>query len=124
MTYFEIYGYDDNWDMGGDHRSPKLCIVKANSKEQAEEYAMTLTGFYSNWHGKGYVKEVNVIDLTENETLNNAIDATFRGAVLRLAEKLKQCSYCDNCFKDGKWHRYVFVEDIDETAKKFLESET
>lgn len=62
--YFEIYGYDDNWDMGGSHRSPKLCIVKANSKTQAEEYAMTLNGFYSSWHGKGYVKEVNVIDLT------------------------------------------------------------
>lgn len=55
---------------------------------------------------------------------NWSSDATFRGAVLRLAEKLKQCSYCDNCFKDGKWHRYVFVEDIDDTAQKFLESET
>lgn len=52
--YFEIYGYDDK----------RLCIVKANSKAQAEEYAMTLDGFYS-WHGKGYVKEVNVVDLTE-----------------------------------------------------------
>ena len=122
--YFEIYGYDDNWDLGGSHRSPRLCIVKANSKAQAEEYAMTLNGYYSSWHGKGYVKEVNVIDLAENEALNNAVDATFRGAVLRLAEKLKQRSYCDNCFKDGKWHRYVFIEDIDETAQKFLESET
>lgn len=69
-----------------------------------------------------------MIDGKENEVLtdavNNAIDATFRGAVLRLAEKLKQRSYCDNCFKDGKWHRYVFVEDIDDTAQKFLESET
>ena len=64
------------------------------------------------------------IDGEENERLTDAIDATFRVAVLRLAEKLKQCSYCDNFFKDGKWHRYVFVEDIDETAKKFLESET
>lgn len=59
-----------------------------------------------------------------NNILDDAIDATFRGAVLRLAEKLKQCSYCDNCFKDGKWHRYVFIEDIDATAKRFLESET
>ena len=59
-----------------------------------------------------------------NNILDGAIDATFCGAVLRLAEKLKQRSYCDNFFKDGKWHRYVFVEDIDETAKKFLESET
>ena len=65
-----------------------------------------------------------MIDGKENEVLTDAVDATFRGAVLRLAEKLKQCNYCDNCFKDGKWHRYVFVEDIDETVKKFLESET
>ena len=122
--YFEIYGHDDNWDMGGSHRSPRLCIIKANSKAQAEEYAMTLNGFYSSWHHKGYVREVDVVDLTENEALNNAVDATFRGAVLRLAEKIKQRSYCDNCFKDGKWHRYVFIEDIDDTAQKFLESET
>ena len=65
-----------------------------------------------------------MIDGKENEILTAAVDATFRGAVLRLAEKLKQCSYCDNCFKDGKWHRYVFIEDIDATVKKFLESET
>ena len=124
MMYFEIYGHDDNWDLGGSHRSPRLCIVKAKSKAQAEAYAMTLNDFYSSWHGKGYVKEVDVVDLTENETLNNAIDVSFREAVLRFAEKLKQCSYCDNCFKDGKWHRYVFIEDIDETAQKFLTCET
>lgn len=63
-------------------------------------------------------------DSERNKILTTAVDATFRGAVLRFAEKLKQCSYCDNCFKDGKWHRYVFVEDIDEIAKEFLESET
>lgn len=63
-------------------------------------------------------------DDERNEIWTVAIDATFRGTVLRLAEKLKQRSYCDNCFKDGKWHRYVFVEDIDDTAQKFLESET
>ena len=68
----------------------------------------------------GYRKD----DGERNEILTAAVDATFCGTVLRLAEKLKQRSYCDNCFKDGKWHRYVFVEDIDETAQKFLESET
>ena len=70
-------------------------------------------------YNAGYRK----IDVTNN-VLDDAIDATFRGAVLRLAEKLKQRSYCDNCFKDGKWHRYVFVEDIDDTAQKFLTCET
>ena len=120
--YFEIYGHDDNWDLGGSHRSPRLCIVKAKSKAQAEAYAMTLNDFYSSWHGKGYVKEVDVVDLTENETLNNAIDATFRGAVLRLAEKLKE-----------RIRDVVFISKdeiinwdilIDETAQKFLTCET
>lgn len=40
--YFEIYGYDSNWDMGGSHHNPKLCTVKANSRAQAEEYAKIL----------------------------------------------------------------------------------
>lgn len=122
--YFAIYGYDSNFDFGGSHEQPLLCIVKARSRAQAKEYAKTLDGFWDSWHGRGYITKVKIVDLTENETLNNAVDATFRGAVLRLAEKLKQYSYCDNCFKDGKWHRYVFVEDIDDTAQKFLESET
>ena len=65
----------------------------------------------------------DAIDVSNN-VLDDAIDATFRGAVLRLAEKLKQRTYCDNCFRDGKWHRYVFIEDIDDTAQKFLTCET
>lgn len=80
----------------------------------------TSTDYAEALYDAGY----RMIDGEENEVLTDAVDATFRGAVLRLAEKLKQRSYCDNCFKDGKWHRYVFVEDIDDTAQKFLESET
>lgn len=35
------------------------------------------------------------------------------------AEKLKKYSYTDNCFTDGKWHRYVLVSDIDELLKEY-----
>lgn len=80
----------------------------------------TSTDYAEALYDAGYRK----IDDEENEVLTDAVDATFRGAVLRLAEKIKQRSYCDNFFKDGKWHRYVFIEDIDDTAKRFLESET
>lgn len=34
-------------------------------------------------------------------------------AIKEFARKVKNCSYCDNVFMDGKWHRYVFVDDID-----------
>lgn len=80
----------------------------------------TSTDYAEALYDAGY----RMLDGEENEVLTDAVDATFRGAVLRLAEKLKQRSYCDNCFRDGKWHRYVFVEDIDDTAQKFLKCET
>lgn len=63
-----------------------------------------------------------MIDGKENEVLTNAVDATFRGAVLRLAEKLKE-----------RIRNVVFISKdeiinwdilIDETAQKFLKSET
>lgn len=46
-------------------------------------------------------------------------DMWERSAVREFAEKLKKCSYTDNCFTDGKWHRYVLVSDIDELIKEY-----
>lgn len=61
----------------------------------------------------------------ENEKLLDSIESVQAGrcrlrcplteqAVKEFAERLKKYSYTDNCFKDGKWHRYVLVSDIDE----------
>lgn len=61
----------------------------------------------------------------ENEKLLDSIESVQAGrcrlrcplteqAVKEFAEKLKKYSYTDNCFADGKWHRYVLVSDIDE----------
>lgn len=96
-------------------------IANLMAETMLKNFGLRFKDFAEALYNAGYRKEnsVHVVEL-----LSDAIDATFRGAVLRLAEKLKQRSYCDNCFKDGKWHRYVFIEDIDETAQKFLESET
>lgn len=63
--YFAIYGYDSNFDFGGSHARPLLCTVKAKSRAQAEEYAKTLKGFWDSWHGRGYITEVKIVDLTE-----------------------------------------------------------
>ena len=46
-------------------------------------------------------------------------DMWERSAVMEFAEKLKKYSYTDNCFTDGKWHRYVLVSDIDELIKEY-----
>lgn len=61
----------------------------------------------------------------ENKKLLDSIESVQAGrcrlrcplteqAVKEFAERLKKYSYTDNCFKDGKWHRYVLVSDIDE----------
>ena len=46
-------------------------------------------------------------------------DMWERSAVREFAEKLKKYSYTDNCFTDGKWHRYVLVSNIDELLKEY-----
>ena len=63
-----------------------------------------------------------MIDGKENEILTAAVDATFRGAVLRLAEKLKE-RIRDVVFisKDEIINWNIL---IDETAQKFLTCET
>ena len=63
-----------------------------------------------------------MIDGKENEILTAAVDATFRGAVLRFAEKLKE-RIRDVAFisKDEIINWDIL---IDETAQKFLTCET
>lgn len=39
-------------------------------------------------------------------------------AQIDVLNKVKTYSYTDNDFLDGKWHRYVFVSDIDELIKE------
>lgn len=68
----------------------------------------------------------------ENERLLNCVEKNFTFETTagnkysifntirkEFAEKLKKRSYCDNVFMDGKWHRYVFVDEIDELLKEY-----
>ena len=54
-----------------------------------------------------------------NNLIKNMIKVEKEKAVKEFAEKLKKRSYCDNDFMDGKWHRYVFVDEIDELLKEY-----
>lgn len=84
-----------------------------------KNFGLRYKDFAEILYNAGYRKE----DSERNsELLNDVIDVVFRGAVLRFAEKLK-----------GRIREVVFILDdeianwdilIDETAKRFLESET
>lgn len=79
------------------------------------------------------IKHLNTIVERLDELLGKGIDEYIKGidgveglkdmwersAVMEFAEKLKKYSYTDNCFTDGKWHRYVLVSDIDELLKEY-----
>ena len=47
-----------------------------------------------------------------------ALKAEVKQAQIDVLCKSKQRSWCDNFFADGKWHRYVFVDDIDELIEE------
>ena len=64
--------------------------------------------------GKGINEYIMGIDGVEGLK-----DMWERSAVNEFAEKLKKCSYTDNCFTDGKWHRYVLVSNIDDLLKEY-----
>lgn len=59
------------------------------------------------------------IDTVEEMNAMCNIDEQRKQAVKEFAEKVKKCSYCDNVFMDGKWHRYVFVDDIDKLFNEY-----
>ena len=66
----------------------------------------------------------HLLKLIENEhfsyqTTTGKKYSVFNTVRKQFAEELKKRSYCDNVFKDSKWHRYVFVEDIDELLKEY-----
>lgn len=64
----------------------------------------------------------------ENEQLKAKLEAKLtcdfvktaqQRAKIEVLNELKRHSYCDNFFTDGKWHRYVFVDDIDVLLEKY-----
>ena len=59
-------------------------------------------------------EEQFTFDTTENKKYS-----IFNSVRKEFVEKLKKYSYTDNCFTDGKWHRYVLVSDIDELLKEY-----
>ena len=109
----------------------KRCVLKCcapcsevasqdcTCKESAEELIYKGYGKVSEY--KAEIERLKA----ENEKLLDSIESVQAGrcrlrcplteqAVKEFAERLKKYSYTDNCFKDGKWHRYVLVSDIDE----------
>lgn len=84
-------------------RDKEIAQLKAENKRLSEKLGQILLSIDT-------VKEMNAMC---------NIDEQRKQAVKEFAEKVKKCSYCDNVFMDGKWHRYVFVDDIDKLFNEY-----
>ena len=62
--------------------------------------------------GKGYG------DVSKYKTEIEQFKSEKKQAKIDVLNELKKRSYCDNTFTDGKWHRYVLVDDIEELIKE------
>ena len=87
---------------------------KDETLEEQIKHLNTIVERLDELLGKGINEYIMGIDGVEGIQ-----DMWERSAVRAFAEKLKKYSYTDNCFTDGKWHRYVLVSDIDELLKEY-----
>ena len=96
-----------------------------NKEQQIEEITRKMQKCYEKngllnfkWFAEA-LYEAGYQKVPENERFEkNVLEIEKKNAVKEFARKVKHCSYCDNVFMDGKWHRYVFVDDIDELLKE------
>ena len=73
IKYFEIRGYDDNFDLCGPHEEPLLAIVRG-TKSQAYAYAKTLPSFSCEMGKRtltGSIYEIEILDLTNKKEKDN-----------------------------------------------------
>lgn len=49
---------------------------------------------------------------------NKKLKEEIKQAKIDVLNELKKRSYCDNTFTDGKWHRYILVDDIDKLIEE------
>ena len=96
-------------------QSRKLGILGNNVTVESLDDAVSKTSVDCKDIEK-YAKQFcnRIISINEKEIKRAQVD---------VLNKAKKCSYCDNDFMDGKWHRYVLVSDIDKLIEEVKNGE-
>ena len=88
-------------------------------KTFTSDFASDTQKAYKEGYIKGFADGEEEFEIIKNRNAELIKERDRAKAVKEFAEKLKKRSYCDNHFMDGKWHRYVFVDEIDELLKEY-----
>ena len=67
---------------------------------------------------RGYINQLKEELLLKHYHVDCYQEEIKKQAKIDVLNELKKRSYCDNTFTDGKWHRYVLVDYIEELIKE------
>ena len=63
--------------------------------------------------------EVGELEVELNARLTcDFVKTAQKQAQIDVLNEVKKLSHCDNFFTDSKWHRYVFIDDIDKLLEE------
>lgn len=107
-------GYGDVSEYKAENERLKAENNELNKKnwsleEELKKKELEITYARNNGYEKGY------------DECEEYMKDKIKQAKIDILNEVKKCSHCDNFFNDGKWHRYVFVNDIDELIKEIQE---
>ena len=96
--------------------------LKEVNRQLTADYTRSLERLKSDCRQIDELKvEVKELEAERNryaETLAKYQMASDKEIAAHVKDTLKQYSHCDNFFPDGKWHRYVFVDDIEKLLEE------
>ena len=94
--------------------------LKEVNRQLTADYTRSLERLKSDGRQIDELKvEVKELKAELNARLTcNFVKTAQKQAQIEVLNEAKKLSRCDNFFQDGKWHRYVFVDDIDKLLEE------
>ena len=94
--------------------------LKEVNRQLTEDYIRSLERLKSDCRQIDELKaEVKELKAELNARLTcDFVKTAQKQAQIDVLNEVKKLSRCDNFFQDGKWHRYVFVDDIDKLLEE------
>lgn len=94
--------------------------LKEVNRQLTADYIRSLERLKSDCRQIDELKaEVKELEAERNARLTcNFVKTAQKQAKIEVLNEAKKLSRCDNFFQDGKWHRYVFIDDIDKLLEE------
>ena len=102
-----------------------MSEYKAEIERLKDDYVKLQEQFaqYQMASDKEIMAQKKEADKRFESNMKAVLEIEKKQSQIDVLNELKKCSYCDNFFADGKWHRYVLVSDIDKLIEEVKNGE-